>query len=85
MLFRSRVVLGELAPLISTRAPSLVATASAQLSTLQNALSATLVNFQWQPPSAATRAQRETIDADTGAVLETLAIVPDILEVSTTR
>ena len=81
----TRVVLGELAPLISTRAPSLVATASAQLSTLQNALSATLVNFQWQPPSAATRAQRETIDADTGAVLETLAIVPDILEVSTTR
>ena len=77
----TRVVLGELAPLIATRAPSLVATASAQLTALQNALSATLDNFQWQRPSSATRAQRETIDADTGAALETLSIVPDILEV----
>jgi high-affinity iron transporter len=77
----TRVVLNELAPLIDTRAPSLLATASTQLTALQNALSATQVSFQWQPPSAATREQRETIDADTGAVLETLAIVPDILEV----
>ena len=77
----TRVVLGELAPLIASRAPSLVATASTQLTALQNALSATMVSFHWQPPSAATRAQREAIDAGTGAVLETLAIVPDILEV----
>jgi high-affinity iron transporter len=77
----TRVVLGELAPLIATRAPALVATASGQLSALQTALFATTRDFQWQPGPVATRAQRDKIDAGIGAVLETLSIVPDILEV----
>jgi high-affinity iron transporter len=77
----TKVVLGELAPLVNTRAPDLIATATTQLSALQNALFATTVNFQWQPPQDATLAQREKIDSCIGAVLETLSIVPDILEV----
>jgi high-affinity iron transporter len=77
----TRVVLSELAPLIATRAPSLVSTASGQLSALQSALFATTANFQWQPAKPATRAQRDKIDADIDATLETLSVVPDILEV----
>ncbi len=76
----TRTILTELAPLISVRAPSLIATADKQLDSLQSALLATTVSSQWRLPSAATLAQREKIDSAIGAVLATLSAVPDILQ-----
>ncbi len=43
----TQVVLGELSPLISARAPALTPTARSQLNTLQQALLETRVNGQW--------------------------------------
>jgi len=74
-------VLGYLAPLIDARQPGLVATINGQLDTLRQALIATTANGAWQSLGAASLSAREHVDAATGAVLETLAAVPDLLEV----
>ncbi|HWE91715.1 MAG TPA: iron uptake transporter permease EfeU [Pseudonocardiaceae bacterium] len=76
-----QVVLGELAALLNARDPSLLPTAYQQLDALRQALLATQTNGQWQSLSAAPLAQRQRVDAAIGAVLETLADVPDLLEV----
>jgi high-affinity iron transporter len=76
-----KVVLGYLANLIDERKPGLVATADSQLATLQSALLATKANGQWQSLTAVTLDQRQHVNAATGALLETLASVPDLLEV----
>jgi high-affinity iron transporter len=77
----TRVVLGELAPLVTARSPRLVATIDAQLDAVQSALTAT----GWASPTAAPEAARERVDAALGAVLESLSAVPDLLEVPPTR
>ncbi|HEV2635344.1 MAG TPA: iron uptake transporter permease EfeU [Actinocrinis sp.] len=77
----TRVVLGELAPLLATRGPGLVATADTELTALQTALAATKANGQWQSPQQTPQAQREAVDAAIGTLLETLDQVPDLLEV----
>jgi high-affinity iron transporter len=77
----TRAVLGYLAPLIDARQPGLVATIGGQLDTLQQALLATTTNGAWHTLAAASLSAREHVDAATGAVLETLAAVPDLLEV----
>jgi len=77
----TRVILGELAPLIAPRAPTLVATADAQMDALQSALSATQDNGQWQPAQQVSQAAHEQVNAALGALLETLAPVPDLLQV----
>jgi high-affinity iron transporter len=77
----TRVVLAELAPLITARSPRLVATVDAQLGTLQSALVAT----GFKPLGAAPAAAREDVDAALGAVLESLSAVPDLLEVPPSR
>ena len=77
----TRVVLGELAPLISARAPKLPATIGQQLAVLQQALLAAHDSGQWIAPGAAPLATREHVDAAIGAVLESLSSVPDLLEV----
>ena len=74
-------VLGYLAPLINSRQPGLPAIADSELSILQQALLATRVNGQWESLAAASPAAREHVDAAIDAVLETLAAVPDLLEV----
>jgi high-affinity iron transporter len=80
----TRVVLGELAPLISARAPKLPGTIGRQLAVLEQALLAAHVNGQWIAPAAAPLTTREHVDAAIGAVLESLSSVPDLLEVPPT-
>lgn len=72
----TRVVLDELAPLIDKRRPQLVATAKTQLDTLEQALRATTGS-----PETAPLSQRQHVDAAIGQVLETLSLVPDLLEI----
>jgi high-affinity iron transporter len=55
-----------------------------QLATLQQALLAAHVNGRWIAPAAAPLTTREHVDAATGAVLESLSSVPDLLEVPPT-
>lgn len=72
----TRVVLDELTPLLAPRRPDLVPTAKRQLDTLEQALKATTSG-----PATAPLAERQRVDAATGQVLETLSLVPDLLEV----
>jgi high-affinity iron transporter len=74
-------VLGYLTPLINTRQPGLPEIADAQLQILTQALLATRINGQWESLSSASLPAREQVEASIGAVLETLAAVPDLLEV----
>jgi high-affinity iron transporter len=74
-------VLDDVAPLIEARKPHLVATITTQLHTLHDALDATKVDGQWQPHDVVPFAERQRVDAAMGATLETLSIVPDLLEV----
>jgi high-affinity iron transporter len=80
-----RVVLGYLANLVDQRQPGLVATADRQLATLDTALLATKANGKWQSPTTVTREQRQRLNGAIGALLETLAAVPDLLEVPPTH
>jgi high-affinity iron transporter len=81
-----RVVLSCEATLINERDPGLVATAESELNTLDSALLATRTSGgQWQSLTTATLAQRQHVDAAIGALLETLATVPDLLEVPPTH
>ena len=81
-----RVVLGDESALINDRDPGLVATAQSELSTLDTALLATKTSGgQWQSLTAVSLGQRQHVDAAIGALLETLAVVPDLLEVPPTH
>jgi high-affinity iron transporter len=81
-----RVVLGEESGLINERDPGLVKTAQGELSTLDSALLATRASTgQWQSLTAVSLGQRQHVDAAIGALLETLAVVPDLLEVPPTH
>ena len=77
----TRALLGYLAPLINTRQPGLPAIVDSQLDILKGALLATRANGQWESLGTASLATREHVDAAIDAVLETLAAVPDLLEV----
>ncbi|MCA1219800.1 iron uptake transporter permease EfeU [Streptomyces sp. 8L] len=81
----TRVVLNELAPLIEPRSPKLLPTATAQLDSLDSALRATRTRGGWQPFPDVPLARRQQVDARIGSVLETLASVPDLLEVPLSR
>ena len=81
----TRVVLSELAPLITARAPKLLPTAQTRLNALQTALLATRVHGQWTSLSSASLAMRQQVDGALGALLETLSSVPDLLEVPPTH
>jgi high-affinity iron transporter len=77
-----RVVLGYLAPLLNARQPGLVTTADSELTILQQALLATRTqDGQWLSLTTASLSQRQHVNAATGQLLETLAAVPDLLEV----
>jgi high-affinity iron transporter len=76
-----KAVLGYLSGLIGQREPGLVPTADSQLAALDQALLATRADGQWQPLTAVSLDQRQRVDAATGALLETLAAVPDLLEI----
>lgn len=79
-------VLALLEPLLTARDRTLVATATGQLAALQRALTATQqAGGQWTPADQVPAAQRRTVNGAIGAVLETLAAVPTLLETPPTR
>jgi high-affinity iron transporter len=81
----TRVVLGQLSPLVLARGPGLMGTAQSELDTLEQALLATQVSGHWTSLGSAPLAGRQRVDAAIGALLETLSSVPDLLEVPPSR
>jgi high-affinity iron transporter len=79
----TQVVLGELADLVKARRPELLPTADDQIKVATAALMATQRNDAWVPVETAPPAQREAVNAAVGNLLETLADIPDLLEVRT--
>jgi high-affinity iron transporter len=77
----TRELLMLLAPVLRPRAPDLEATAAADLNKLDTALAATEVNGQWVAVPQVPLAQRQQVDADIGATLETLDLAPELLQV----
>jgi hypothetical protein len=75
----TRSILGFLADLIDPRSPNLLARATHQLGVLDAALEATRVNGTWVAVRLVPLAQRQRVNAAIGAVLETIAPVPDLL------
>jgi high-affinity iron transporter len=75
----TRIVLGELAPLVESHDPVLVATATNQMNDLAAALQAAKQSGGWLVPAATPLAARQRIDAALGQLLETLAPVPELL------
>jgi hypothetical protein len=74
-----RVMLGELAPGLKLFSPHLLGQATAQLDALIAAVDATRVHGAWVSIASLPVRQREQVDADVGAALETLAPIPDLL------
>ncbi|MDI5967436.1 iron uptake transporter permease EfeU [Streptantibioticus silvisoli] len=81
----TRVVVGELQPLITARAPHLIGTLDPQLDALNAALLATRDHGHWRSPQQTPQAAREKVAATVDAALETLSAVPDLLEVPISR
>ena len=77
----TRVVLDMLAPLINERAPHLLPMITTGLDRLHQALLATQAAGAWQPISSAPPATRRRVNAALGAVVENLALIPDLLEI----
>lgn len=74
-----RTLLGELTPAIDPVAPRLAGNASAELDALTSAIDATRAHGAWISVQHLPVRQREQVDADVGAALETLAPIPDLL------
>ena len=77
----TRTLLKILTPLLQERSPGLPARAGTQLDTLQQTLNTTKTNGQWVPYTHLTLTQRQHLAAATGAALETLSVIPDMLEI----
>jgi high-affinity iron transporter len=74
-----RELLSELEPALVPVAPHLVGDARAELAALIGAINATHANNAWVSIEDLPIRQRQQIDADVGAALETLAPIPDLL------
>jgi Imelysin len=68
-----------LAPVIDAQAPGLIGRADGELDALSAAISATTVDGTLPGIESLPTTQREQIDADVGAALETLAPIPDLI------
>jgi high-affinity iron transporter len=77
----TRELLSLLAPLLSQRAPDLESTVTSELNALDAAVAATQVNGQWVEVADVPLAQREEVDGAIGEALETLDLVPELLQV----
>jgi high-affinity iron transporter len=77
----TREVLGLLAPVLDGSAPHLVGQARRKLTGLVRAADAARGNGRWAAITSLTVRQRERVDGAIGAVLETLAPVPDLLHI----
>ncbi len=78
----TRYLLGLLAPLLTPRAPHLVATARRELTDLDQVITTSPENGV--AIAALPRWAREHLDAAVGAALETLSRVPDLLRIGNT-
>jgi high-affinity iron transporter len=74
-----RTMLRELAPAINPVAPHLVGDTNAELDALTGAIQATGAGDRSVSIQDLPTRQRQQIDADVGAALETLAPIPDLL------
>jgi hypothetical protein len=74
-----RTMLRELVPAINPVAPHVAGNASAELDALSNAIDATRTHGAWISIQDLPVREREQVDADVDAALETLAPVPDLL------
>jgi high-affinity iron transporter len=77
----TQMTLGAIAPLLSSRDPALLASATTDL----DGLTALLDTYRradgsWTPVQALSRSQREQLDGSIGSYLETVSPIPDILE-----
>jgi high-affinity iron transporter len=77
----TRELLSLLAPLLATRAPDLEATVTTELNTLDTALAAAQVDGQWVAVTQVPLGQREQVDGAIGNALESLDLVPELLQV----
>jgi high-affinity iron transporter len=77
----TREMLTLLAPALDPRAPHVVGRARRQLVAVDRALQATRVKGEWVAVGRVARPARQRIDGAVGAVLETLAPIPDVLQV----
>jgi iron uptake system EfeUOB component EfeO/EfeM len=75
----TREMLNELQPGLHLFAPHLLGNARAELDALLQATDATRVNGTWTSIQDLPPRQRQQLDADAGAALETLAPIPDLL------
>jgi len=73
-----RQLLSELAPTVDLVAPHLLANARAELDALIGTIDANRVNGAWVSVQNLPVRQRQQVDADVGAALETLAPLPDL-------
>ena len=81
-----RVAVGSLSSLLNERQKGLVSTAYSELDGLDKALLATRTpGGQWESLTTVSLVKRQQVNAAIGALLETLAAVPDLLEVPTTH
>jgi iron uptake system EfeUOB component EfeO/EfeM len=78
----TREMLTLLAPVIDPRAPRLVGRAHRQLAAVVRAAQAGRVDGRWTAVSRLPAAMRERTDAAVGAVLETLAPIPDVVQLA---
>jgi high-affinity iron transporter len=75
----TRELLTVLAPVIDPQAPHLVHRARVDLNTLSAAIQASRVDGAYVAIESLPGAERAQIDADTGAALETLALIPSLI------
>ncbi|MCW2931337.1 MAG: iron permease family protein [Actinomycetia bacterium] len=75
-----QAVVADLAPLISSRQPGLLATITSQQAALARALLATRSGGHWLSLAQVPLAARQSVDSAIGVLLETLSAVPDLLE-----
>jgi iron uptake system EfeUOB component EfeO/EfeM len=73
-----RVLLSELRPVLNRLSPGLIGHATTELATLTGAVDATRRGGAWVSLQALSVRQRQEVDADVDAALETLAPVPEV-------
>jgi high-affinity iron transporter len=70
-----------LTPMLERQSPGLAARATAQLTELRATYVEALRGGRWTPIHELSRSQRHAVNAATGQVLETLSVIPELLEV----
>jgi len=80
----TRELLRLLAPLIIPRSAELVSTAEHQLTAVDQAVAAAKGTGGWPRVESLSLRSRQTVDADTGAALETLAPVSELMQIGST-